>query len=124
MKHVGGVAFGLNLVPNFRHASVAPNQKCGPDDAEERFPEELLHPARAISLNGREFRIAQKREIELIFRRELRLRIHAVRAAAQDDSVSLIEIRFCVAKLGRFVDSTRGESLRKEVEHHRFSREV
>jgi hypothetical protein len=116
VENFGGVAFRGRLVPDFGDAPVRADQKRGPHDSEERFAEELLHSPRAVGFDGLEFGITQQRKIQIVLGREFGLSFHLVAAAAKDDGVEFIELRFGVAKLGRFVDSTGSERFRKEIE--------
>jgi len=115
------VTFRRGLVPDFRDAPVRADQVRGTHNAQERLAEELLHPARAISANSFEFGVAEQREIELVLRRELRLGLHGVPAAAQDHGSRFVKFRLGVTKLGRFVDSTGGQRPGKEIQHNGFS---
>ena len=62
LQHFGGVALGRRLVPDFGDAAIGPDQERGAHDAQKRFAQELLHPARAVGFDGLEFRIAQQRK--------------------------------------------------------------
>jgi hypothetical protein len=62
------------------------------------------------------FRVGQQREINLELGLELRLILDRVAAAAEDDRIELVEMLLCVAKLGRFVRSTRRIRLGIEIE--------
>ena len=115
------MAFGRRLVPDFGDAAVRADQKRGAHNAEERFAEELLHAPRAITFDGLEFGVAQHGEIQIIFGGEFSLSFEGITAAAQDNGAKFVELRFGVAKLGRFVNSTRGESFREKIENHGFA---
>jgi len=120
-ENFGRMSFGWRFIPNFSDAAIRPDQKRGAHDSQERFAEELLHPSRSISFDGLEFRIAQQGKIQIVLGREFGLSFHFIAAAAQYDRGEFVELRFGVAKLGRFVDSTRGERLGKKIEHHRLA---
>jgi hypothetical protein len=115
LENFGGVALGWRLVPDFGYAAVGADQKRGAHDSQKRLAEELLHASRAISFNGLEFRIAQEREIQIIFGGEFALSLHFIATAAEDDGAELVKFWFGVAKLGRFVNSTRGKRLREKI---------
>lgn len=112
---------GWRLVPDFGDAPVWADQKSGPHNSQKRFAQKLLHPPSAISFDGLEPRIAQQREIQIVFRSEFRLSFHCVAAAAKDDRAQFIELRFGVTKLGRFGRSTRSQRLREKIKHHGFA---
>ena len=50
--------------------------------------------------------------------------VDAITAAPQDDCAQLIKLRFGVAKLGRFVDSTRSEGFGEKIEDYGFAAQV
>jgi hypothetical protein len=84
-EHFWRVSLGRRFVPNPGDASIRTNQKCGAHDSQEGFAEKLLHAPRAVCLDGLEVRIAEQREIQFVFGRELGLSLHFISAAAQDD---------------------------------------
>jgi hypothetical protein len=112
------VSFGGRFVPDFGDAPVRPDQKRRAHDPQERFAKELLYPPRAISLNGLEFRVAQQREVQIVFSGEFSLSLHGIAATTQDYRAEFVELRFGVAKLGRFVDSTRGERFGEKIQDY------
>lgn len=101
------MAFGWGFIPDFGDAPIRADQKGGAHDSEERFAEELLHAPCAIGFDGVEFGITQYRKIQIVLGGEFGLRFYFIAAAAENNGVELIELWFSVAKLGRFVDSTR-----------------
>ena len=115
------MAFGWRFVPDFCDAAVRPDQKRGAHDAKKRFAEKLLHAPCAISFDGLEFGIAQQGKIQAVLGRKFGLRFHFIAAAAQYNGGDFVELRFGVAKLGRFVDSTRSQGFRKKIEDYGFA---
>ena len=118
------MAFGADFIPDFFDFAVGADQKCAADDVEERAAEEFLHAARAIGLDRFQIGIAEKIEIEFIFGFKAGLRFDRVAAHAEDHGVELIEVLFCVAKLGRFGGSTRSIGFWIEEEDYAFAAEV
>lgn len=108
------MAFGADFVPDFLQFAVGANEVRAADDAKERFAEEFLHAARAVGFDGFEVRITEKIEVELVLGFEAGLRFDGVAAHAEDDHAELVELLFCVAKLGRFDRSTGGVGFRIE----------
>jgi hypothetical protein len=68
--------------------------------------------------------VAQQRKIQLLLGFEQRKRLFIVRAGAKNESTGLLELRFCVTKLGRFGGSTGGIGSRKEKEHDALALEI
>jgi hypothetical protein len=114
------VALGDDLVPDFIYSAVRADEKCAADDAEKGFAEEFFHAAHAVRFDGPEIRIAEKIEVELVFGLEGSLSLDGVAARTEDDDTELIELLFCVTKLGRFDGSTGSIGLRKEKKHDAF----
>lgn len=52
------------------------------------------------------------------------LRLDGIAAHSQDDHAELVELLFCVAKLGRFGGSTGSVGLRIEKEDNAFAEEI
>jgi hypothetical protein len=118
------VALGDDLVPDFVYSAVRSDEKCAADDAEEGFAEEFFHAAHAVRFDGLEIRIAEKIEVELVFGLEGSLSLDGVAARTQDDDTELIELLFCVTKLGRFDGSTGSIGLRKEKKHDALAAKI
>lgn len=106
-----------DFVPNLPDFSVGSNPERHAHDPEEIFPEETLHPPRAVGFDDLEFRVRQQREVQLVLDFEFRLRVHTIRAAAQNGRVCFPERLDGVAKLGRFGRSTRCIRLRVKIEN-------
>lgn len=123
-ENFGGVPFGAGLVPDVAYFCVRPNPVRHAHDSEERFAEETLHAPRAVDLDGVEIRIRKQRKIQIVLGLEFRLLLDGIRAATQNYGVQLVEFFLRVAKLGRFIRSTRRQRLGKKEEDHVFSAQI
>ncbi len=112
----GGVAFSVNGGPDFFDFAAFADEEGAADDAHEFAAHELLLLPGAEGLDGFVVGIAQQREIEPVLSLERRLRFDGIGAHAEDGNLALIELLFCVTKLGRFDGSTGGIGFRKEEE--------
>ncbi|HVB07401.1 MAG TPA: hypothetical protein VNF00_00520 [Candidatus Acidoferrales bacterium] len=124
LKDFGGVALGAGLLPDVAYFRVGSNPIGHAHDSEERLPEKTFHPPCAVDLDGVEIRIRKQREIQIVFRLEFRLLLDGIGAASQNYGIQFSELFPCVTKLGRFIRSTRRESLREKEEDHVFSAEI
>jgi hypothetical protein len=118
------VALGFDIVPDVFELAVGTDKERTSHDAEKRFAEEFLHTAGAVGFDGLEIRIAKEIEIEFLFGFETGLGFNGVAAHAENNHAKLVELLFCVAKLGRFNGSPGGVGLRVEEEHDVFSAEI
>jgi hypothetical protein len=118
------VAFCFYVVPNVFEFAVGANEKRTADDAEKRAAEKFFHAARAVGFNRLQIWIAKKIEVEFLFGFEGGLRFDGVAAHAEDDHAQLVELLFCVAKLGRFGRSTGSVGFRIEKQDDAFAEEV
>jgi hypothetical protein len=118
------VAFGVNGRPDFLDFAAFTDEEGAADDAHEFAAHELLFLPRAIGLDGLVIEIAEQREIELVLGFERRLGFDRIGAHAEDGHLTLIELLFCVAKLGRFDGSTGGVRFRKEEQQDTAALEV
>ena len=106
LQNLRGVAFGFDGGPNgFDFAGFADEERAA-DDAHEFASHELLLLPGAVGGDGFVIGVAEQGEIEFEFGLEQRLRFDRVSARAEDGHLELVELLFCVAKLGRFDDST------------------
>ena len=108
------MAFCFDVVPDALDFSIRTDKERASNDAEERAAEEFLHAARAVSFDRFQIGIAEEVEIELLLVLERGLSLHCVAAHAEDDHAKLVELLFCVAKLGRFNRSTGSIGFRIE----------
>ena len=101
-----GVAFGFDERPDvFDFAGFADEERAA-DDAHEGAAHELLFLPGAKLLDGLVGRITEQREIEILLGLEGSLGFDGIGAHAKDGDAVLVEILFCVTKLGRFDGST------------------
>jgi hypothetical protein len=114
------VTFWIYIVPDLLDGSIGLDQKSAAHNSQERFPQKHLHAARTVGFDGLKFRIAEEREIQLLLGLELGLCFDGIGAATENDRSSFVKLVLCVAKLGRFGNSTRSLGFRKKIEHHPF----
>jgi hypothetical protein len=120
----GGVAFGFNEGPDVLDFAGFADEEGAADDAHESAAHELfLLPSTEF---GNEFvsGVAEQREIEILFLFEGGLGFDGIGAEAEDGDVELVEIFFCVAKLGRFDRSTGSVGFGVEEEEDALAGEV
>jgi len=115
-QHLGGVAFGMDGGPNFLDFAGFSDEERAAYDAHEFAAHELLLLPGAVGRDGFVVGIAQQREIELVLGLERGLGSDGISAHAEDGDLALIELLFCVTKLGRFDGSTGSVGFRKEEE--------
>lgn len=118
------MSFRGYLIPHFPNLSVVSDPERHPDDPKEGLPEKRFHPPCAVRFDHLEVRIGEKREIQPVFGFELRLGFDSVTAATNHRRIQLVETAHRVAKLGRFVRSTRRVGLGKEVEDQVFATKI
>lgn len=124
VEDFGGVAFGFNGGPDgFDFAGFADEERAA-DDAHEFASHELLLLPGAIGFDGLVVGIAEQRKIEFVFGFEDGLGFDRVGAHAEDGHFELVELLFCVAKLGRFDDSTRSAGFGEKKEEDALALEV
>lgn len=112
------MAFGFHVVPDVLDFSVGADQERAAYNPQKRLAQEFLHAARAVGFYHLEIRIAEQGEIQFVFFFERGLRLYGIAAGAKDHHVLLVELLFCVAKLGRFNGSTGSVGFGKEIEQH------
>lgn len=96
-----------DVVPNLADFPVRADPEGHAHDSEKRLTEKRFHAPRAERFDHVEFCVCEKREIKLVFGFELRLSVNRIAAAADDCGVQFLEFLDGVAKLGRFIGSTR-----------------
>lgn len=114
------MTFGTYVVPDLFDRSTRVDQKSAAHNSQKRFSQKHLHAARAVGLDGLKFRIAEERKIQLLLGLELGLRFDGIGATTENDRSGFVKLGLCVAKLGRFGNSTRSLGFRKKIEHHPF----
>ena len=124
LQNLSGVAFGFDRGPDlFDFAGFADEERTA-DDAHEFAPHELLFLPRAVRFDGLVIRIAQQRKIESVLGLEQSLCFDRIRAHAEDGHFELIELLFCVTKLGRLDGSTGSVGLGIEKKEHATPLEI
>jgi len=115
------VALRFDVVPNVFELAVRADEERAPDNAKERTAKEFLHAARAVGFDSLQVRIAQEIEVEFLLGFEGGLSFDGVAAHPEDDHAKLVELLFCVAKLGRFGRSAGSVGFRIEKQHDAFA---
>ena len=118
------MAFGFDGVPDSLDLAIGANQITAADDSLEHAAHEFLPAPRAVGFDHLVRGIAEQREIEFVFVAEVLQGLHRVGAGSQDGNTELVELLFCVAKLGRLNRSTRCICLRKEKKQDAAAFEV
>ena len=116
--------FRRHVVPYLSDFAVGADPECHPDDPEKRLPEKTLHAPRAIGLDHLKFRIRKQWKIQLVLYLEFCLRFHGIGARSHDRRICILKFLDCVAKLGRFVRSTRRICLRIKIQDQVFSPKI
>ena len=118
------MAFGFDEGPDVFDFAGFADEEGTADDAHEGAAHELFF------LPGAEFGdefvsgIAEQGEIQILFLLEGGLGFDGIGAEAEDGDVELVEIFFCVTKLGRFDGSTGGVGFGVEEEEDALAGEV
>lgn len=120
----GGVAFGFDGVPDFLDFAVGADQKTAADDSLEQAAHEFLAAPRAVGLDHLVRRVAEQREIQFVFVAEVLQGLHRVGAGSENGDTELVELLFCVTKLGRFDRSTGSIRSREKEEQDAATLEV
>jgi hypothetical protein len=118
------VAFGFDEGPDFLDFAGFADEEGAADDAHERLAHELLFLPGAELLDRPVVGIAKQEEIELLLLLEGGLSFDGVRAHSKDGDAELIEVLFCVTKLGRFYRSTGRVCFGEEKKQDAPPREV
>ena len=118
------MAFGFDEGPDVFDFSGFADEEGAADDAHEGASHELFFlPGAEL---GDEFvsGIAEQREIQILLGFEGGLGFDGIGAEAEDGDVELVEVFFCVTKLGRFDGSTGGVGFGVEEEENALAGEV
>ena len=118
------MAFGFGRVPDLLDFAVRADQKAAADNSLEQAAHEFLSAPHAVGFDHFVRGIAEQGEIELPLFAESLQGLQSIRAGSENGDTQLIELLFCVAKLGRLNRSTRGIRLRKEEEKDAAAFEV
>ena len=120
----GGVALGFGGVPDLFDFAVGADQNATADNSFEQAAHEFLPAPRAVGFDHLVCGITEQGEIELPLFAESLQRLESIRAGSENGDTQLIELLFCVAKLGRLNCSTRSIGLRKKEEQDAASPEI
>ena len=120
----GGVAFGVNDGPDGFDFARFTDEKRAANDAHEFASHKLLFLPGAVGRDGFVVRIAEQGKVDLEFGLEKRLRSDGIGAHAEDGDFEPVKLLFCVAKLGRFFDSTGGIGPGEEEEQDALVLEI
>jgi hypothetical protein len=124
LQDFGGVAFGFDEGPDLFDLAGLSDEEGTADDAHEGAAHELFLLPGAVFSNGLVIGIAEQREIEFVFFLEKSLGFDGIGAHSKNSHTQLVEIFFCVTKLGRFDRSTGSVCLWKEKEQDALASEV
>jgi hypothetical protein len=118
------VAFGLYFVPNFLELAIRTDQESAANNAVENSSHEFLFAPSTEGFNHLVRWIAEQREIQFLFGFEALQRFHGISAGTKNRDAELVELPFCVTKLGRFGGSTGGVGLGEEKNQNTLALEV
>lgn len=118
------MAFRRSFLPDVLDPPIRTDQHAAAHDTQKRFTQKTFHAPGPVGFDGLEVRIAQQGKVQLQFFPEFAQGGGRVCAAGQDGGVQGVEFLFCVAKLGRFVVSTRRVRFDKEKQQHAPACEV
>jgi hypothetical protein len=118
------MAFGFDEGPDVFDLTSLADEEGAADDAHEGAAHELLFLPGTEFLDGLVGRVAEQREIEILLGLEGGLGIDGIGAHAEDGDAVLVEIFFCVTKLGRFDGSTGSVGFGVEEEEDALAGEV
>ena len=118
------MAFGFDGVPDLFDFAVGGDQKTAADNSLEQAAHEFLAAPCAVGFDHSVGWIAEQRKIELPLVAEVLQGLQGIGAGSEDGDTQLIELRFCVAKLGRFDCSTRGIRFGEKEEQDAAALEV
>jgi hypothetical protein len=120
----GGVAFGFDGVPDLFDFAVGADQKTAADNSFKKAAHEFFPAPCAVGFDHLVRGVAEQREIEFPLVAESLQGLQSIRAGSEYGHTQLIELLFCVAKLGRFDRSTGSIRLRKKEEQDAAAFEV
>jgi hypothetical protein len=124
LEDCGGMAFGFDEGPDVLDFAGLADEERAADDAYESAAHELFFLPGAELLDSFVSGIAEQGEIEILLGLEGGLGLDRIGAHAEDGDAKLVEILFCVAKLGRFDGSTGSVGFGVEEEKNALAGEV
>jgi hypothetical protein len=119
-----GVALGFDGGPDSFDFPGFANQERAANDAHELASHELLLLPGTVGGDGFVIGIAEQGKVKPVLGFEQGLGFDGIGAHAEDGDFELIELPFCVAKLGRFDDSTGGVGFGEDEEEDALALEV
>ena len=118
------MAFGFDEGPVFLDFAGFADEEGAADNTHEGAAHELFFLPDSEFLNGFVSGVAEQREIEFVLFLEPSERFDGIGAHAEDGDVELVELPFCVTKLGRFDCSTGCAGFGEEKEEDALAGEV
>jgi hypothetical protein len=118
------MALGFDGVPDFLDLAIGPYQKAAANDSLEQAAHEFLAAPGTEGFDHFVRGVAEQREIELVLVREFLQSLHRVGAGSENGDTELVELLFCVAKLGRFDRSTGSIRFREKEEENAAAFEI
>jgi hypothetical protein len=118
------VALGSDEGPDVFDLAGFADEKGTADDAHEGAAHELFFLPGSEFPDGLMGGVAEQRKIEILFGFEGSLGFDGIGTQAQDGDTQLVEVLFCVAKLGRFDGSTGGVGFGVEENEDALAGEV
>ena len=118
------MTFGFDGVPDVFDFAIGADQKTAADDSLEQTAHKFFPSPRAVGFDHLVRGVTKQREIELPLVAESLQGLQSIRAGSEYGHTQLIELLFCVAKLGRFDRSTGSIRLRKKEEQDATAFEV
>jgi len=118
------VAFGFDWIPDLFDFAVGADQKTAADNPFKKAAHEFFPAPRTVGFDHLVRGIAEQREIKLPLVAEILQSVHRIGACSEYGDTQLLELRFCVTKLGRFHRSTRSIRFREKEEQNTAALEV
>ena len=118
------MALGFDEGPDFLDFSGFADEEGAADNAHEGAAHELFFLPGAEFADGFVSGVAEQRKIEILLGLEGGLGFNGIGAHAEDGDAELVEVLFCVTKLGRFDGSTGGVGFGVEEEQDALAGEV
>lgn len=110
------MAFGFDGVPDFLDFSVGADQETAADNSFEQAAHEIFAAPHSVGGDHSVGGVAEQREIEFVLVAEFFERLHWIGACSQNRDTQVVELRFCVTKLGRLDGSTGSVCFGKKEE--------
>jgi hypothetical protein len=120
----GGVTFGFDEGPDMFDFAGFADEEGAADDAHGGAAHELFFLPGPELCDDFVVGVAEQGEIQILLGLEGGLGFDGIGAEAEDGHVELVEVFFCVTKLGRFDGSTGGVGFGVEEEEDALTGEV